>query len=131
MILFVGDKPSPRMKPGANPFEGAKCEQRLRDWMYQVNGYRVILQSDGFITRNIISPLVINQCDYTYIELLMMYTKDMKFISLGNNASKALKDIPHFKLPHPSGRNRQLNDKAFISQKLEECRKWISSQAIK
>jgi len=33
MVIFVGDKPSPKMKPGAKPFEGAACEKRLKEWL--------------------------------------------------------------------------------------------------
>lgn len=48
-------------------------------------------------------------------------------LSLGNYASDALKkiNVKHFKLPHPSGRNRLLNDKTYEETILEECRKYI------
>ena len=48
-------------------------------------------------------------------------------IALGNTASKALNKlkIKHFKLPHPSPRNRLLNNKKFITKQLKECRKYI------
>lgn len=120
MIIFVGDKPSLGMKPGAAPFEGAKCEQRLNFWIHSV---LPLFELDSYE--------IINQCDYK-----PFFPDDFlfhKIVALGQVASNALtrSGIPHFKLPHPSGRNRQLNDKAFISQKLEECKKWISSQATK
>lgn len=50
-----------------------------------------------------------------------------KIVALGNTASKALELInkDHFKLPHPSPRNRQLNNLQFINCKLDSCLKYI------
>ena len=33
MILFVGDKPSSRIKSGSEAFKGAMCEKRLMEWI--------------------------------------------------------------------------------------------------
>lgn len=131
MILFVGDRPSPKMKPGAKPFEGADCEKRLIDWQR-------IVAPDYF------PPLTKEERDKGYICILGLFTynshtsEDLNdietiargrtaVIALGNVASKKLNglNIYHFKLPHPSGRNRQINDKAFINSKLTECKKYI------
>lgn len=118
MILFVGDRPSKRMKPGARPFEGAGCEQRLLTWMRRlglVEGqYTLLNQSD-----------VYELTGWLVIAILRKYPA----IALGNVASEQLRKQlqPHFKLPHPSGRNRQINDKAFIEQRLTECLKYIQS----
>lgn len=114
VILFVGDKPSPKMKPGANPFKGAACESRLKAWISQLTTTYKMYNSDSFVD---ISSV-------TMAHLLHNY----KIVALGNNASKRLAkyNIPHFKLPHPSGRNRQINDKSYIEAKLTECKKYIS-----
>jgi hypothetical protein len=114
MIIFVGDKPSKRMKPGAKPFEGAACERRVKSWI-------------NTLTRGGDDQyLIINQCDYEFINFVAMVRRDgHRLIALGNNASKAISTVDHFKLPHPSGRNRQINDKAFISKRLNECREWL------
>src|SRR5271165_2771603 len=103
MVLFVGDKPSKRMKPGAKPFEGAACEQRLKEWIEYLINPRVF---------GSLEYKVINQCDYAYANFVAMSIRDKHIlIALGNNSSKALETLPHFKLPHPSGRNRQINNK--------------------
>jgi hypothetical protein len=124
MIIFVGDKPSTRMKPGANPFEGAACETRLRIWILKILTYSYV--DHVVLGKPMHSYHIVNQCDFTTLRLMLM---DGIFIALGNNASKALKKAnkPHFKLPHPSGRNRQVNDKAFIASKLNECKKYVDS----
>ena len=111
MILFIGDKPSKRMKPGARPFEGAACEFRLKEWISVVRG------SNEYT--------IINSKDWPNWLLHKNIEVNNAIIALGNNASKALGKIPHFKLPHPSGRNRQINDKEFIAKKLQECREWL------
>ena len=38
MIIFVGDKPSPKMKPDALPFEGAACEETFKSWVSFIEG---------------------------------------------------------------------------------------------
>lgn len=55
-----------------------------------------------------------------------------KVIALGNTASDALKQIgvQHFKLPHPSPRNRRLNDNDFINEKLEACKYYMSHHMV-
>lgn len=116
MIIFVGDKPSPRMHVDALPFEGAKCEPRLKAWIKLLRGGR--------------KTLVINRVDRLlsyYVHAWYWRPMQYKFVALGNAASKALGEVPHFKLPHPSGLNRQLNDKAFVADKLAECKTWLNS----
>lgn len=111
MILFVGDKPSPKMKPGAKPFQGAACEKRLMKWIKT-------------LTRE--EYAICNTTDEHFIRWIQWMEP---VIALGNNASKKLTDgkVPHFKLPHPSGRNRQLNDKEFIELRLSECKEWLNN----
>ena len=106
------------MKPGAKPFEGAACEKRFKSWLKYLK-----------LKNKWPEVLLINQSDWFYEDFSIWYYDCgyKKIIALGNNASKALKGLPHFKLPHPSGLNRQTNDKKFINQKLRECRKWLNS----
>lgn len=61
-------------------------------------------------------------------ELLLTVSHEYdKIITLGNFASDALKrlNIKHFKLPHPSPRNRMLNDKNFEKLILTRCKEFI------
>lgn len=54
-------------------------------------------------------------------------------IALGATAHDALDriGIGHFILPHPSPRNRVLNDKDYVRITLQECRRFIHAQAKK
>jgi hypothetical protein len=50
-----------------------------------------------------------------------------KVVALGNFPSRALDmiSISHFKLPHPSGLNRLLNNKQYELGELDACAKYI------
>lgn len=50
-----------------------------------------------------------------------------KVVALGNFPHACLKKIgvEHFTLPHPSYRNRKLNDPDFEERVLEECRRYV------
>ncbi len=50
-----------------------------------------------------------------------------KIVSLGEKASHLLRivGIDHFKLPHPSGLNRQLNNKEYVEKQLNSCYKYL------
>lgn len=114
MILIVGDTPAPKATTPI-PFKDAKCEPRLNEWIRRL-GYRrencrlINRTSDGF-----------------EMAVVLAVNFGVPIVALGNNASKALHDmrVNHFKLPHPSGRNRQLNDKAFITDRIALCRIWL------
>ena len=117
MVIFIGDKPSARMAKNAKPFEGAACEKRLKEWMSVIfSDYKT-------------EYTIINQCDYK-----PYFPDSFNFhvvIALGNNASIALDKscIRHFKLPHPSGKNFQLNNKKFVAKKLKECKNYIKQNS--
>jgi len=119
MVILVGDKPSPKMKEGAKPFEGAACEKRLRAW----------IQALGIKDHILVNSYSGHDWDYA-LEILDAYDH-APIIALGKNASKRLDSecLDHFKMPHPSGRNRLLNDKSFIAGKLIECKKWLDEYA--
>jgi len=116
-IIFVGDRPSKRNTDPKIAFAGTASEKRLFDWIieldiftyqavnaYQLNG-RADIDSWIHLRKHMLTPIV----------------------ALGNNAAKALDllKIPHFKLPHPSGRNRKLNDKNYIAEELKKCKEWL------
>jgi hypothetical protein len=51
-------------------------------------------------------------------------------VALGNDVSNTLRKmgVEHFKLPHPSPRNRLLNDKTFEAERLVACRAYIEGK---
>jgi uracil-DNA glycosylase len=118
MILFVGDRPSKRMKAGAKAFEGAACEKRLSEWIQQLTTQPV---QNYYIVNSVLGTE-----DIALINLWIQM--DLPIVALGDVASRRMKTARHFKLPHPSGRNRQLNSPEFIATKLAECKRWLRQQ---
>lgn len=50
-----------------------------------------------------------------------------KILALGQTVGDVLVSlgIGHFRLPHPSGLNRQLNDRVFVRQTLNQCNEYL------
>jgi len=133
-ILFVGQNPSKyNLYPGV-PFMGSKSGDTVLEWLNSMN-------------LSIYDCMFINAANkYGKISLKDVNTKQLfglledsnishKVACLGNYAEKAvLKSIKGktisgiietFKLPHPSPRNRALNDKEWVRQKLKECKEFL------
>lgn len=64
--------------------------------------------------------------DLDYLSACIGNNYDRVF-ALGNFVSDILKKIgvDHYRLPHPSPRNRKFNDPAFEKQMLEDCRMYL------
>src|SRR5574343_422195 len=59
---------------------------------------------------------------------LKMASKDyLKIVALGNHVSKVLNTlgIDHYRAPHPSPRNRKLNDKSYERSMLDELSSYL------
>lgn len=113
MVLFVGDKPS---RYNTNPkvaFKGARCEKRLLEWLTRmyIEDYKLINRVDDNAHKII--------ADFVW--------HNRPIVALGKNASHELKcnGVSHYALPHPSGLNRQLNNKDYIDTELLKCGKYI------
>lgn len=115
MILFIGDEP---VKGNTIPFKDAKCWPRLQEWIKQVGA-----PGDSIKIVNRVSK-------YFDAFVIWAHQDGYPIIALGNKASDALMTIPHFKLPHPSGLNRQINDKEFIKKQLNACKSYINKAKL-
>lgn len=116
------------MQPGAPAFQGAACEPTLRQWISFIMDISVLEQEVLEFWDSKIQFHIINTTDGNFDWVVdLMRTPHNRIIALGNVASDALnkKNAVHFKLPHPSGRNRQLNDKAYVQSQLEAAKKFI------
>lgn len=117
-VLVVGINPGP---PSKNP-NRSPTRERLEKWMSRLN-----IQHYSFCnTFEEVGPPDTSKID---ILSLVKITDDYDaVIALGNFVSEVLHSIgtEHFKLPHPSPRNRLLNDKTYEANVLNECRKYLN-----
>lgn len=112
-VLFVGDKPSAHNNDPDVAFEGTRSMETLQTWIKFL----------GLIPGEY---KLINRVHPSFEATVMLF-QDCAVVALGEEASKALNALeePHFKLPHPSGRNRVLNDHIYVESILRECRLYI------
>lgn len=105
-VVFVGDEPSNSNVHPEVAFVGAKCFNTLVSWIKQ-------LPVDFYVC--------VNSRDTDVVTKINALTDNgFKVIALGNKASEHLDQyrIGHYKLPHPSGLNRKLNDKRWVALEL-------------
>lgn len=116
-VVFVGDKPSSLNLSQDVAFIGTPSFRNLCAWIQRmkVTNYAMVNSY--------------NHPDEVEICRFLNYG-DSLFVALGNNASKVLSrmEIPHFKLPHPSPKNRMLNNKKLIDIQLLRCQNYIEEQ---
>lgn len=128
MIVFVGDQPSNKNVDPNIPFVGTQSYKRLLEWIWKMdvnitdveiyNKDDIDMQYKGRPDRYLV-------CGYWPRN---HYPDEIEIVALGNEAAKKLEELglEYFKLPHPSGRNRLLNDKKYVEMKLKECKEWLN-----
>jgi uracil-DNA glycosylase len=116
-IVFVGDKPSSKNVSKSVPFVGTQSYKNLLEWIWKMDV-------------DITNVMLANR---EHVDMWFMCADDESrlhrhtYVALGNEASEALQKfkLDHFKLPHPSPRNRQLNDQDFIDSELKKCKDYL------
>lgn len=114
-VVFVGDQPSSKNKDPNMAFVGTPSFKRITRWLDVIELKQIKL---------------INSHNENQLKIVKeLKEKGYKVVALGNEASKRLKKqgIEHLKLPHPSPRNRLLNDKKFELKELKKCKEWLDS----
>ena len=119
-VLVVGMNPS-------NILENKKVRKnstldRLNKWMdrWNISNYSFINTTEkrfDAISQHDVDPNRLIEAAYGY----------EKVIALGGFASDSLTkaQINHFKMPHPSPRNRLLNDSNYEWEQIEKCAKYL------
>ena len=94
----------------------------MHEWMREVGVDAFSFVNAGFNQGDRV------QVNVEFLRLCTEAVRPDKYVALGNVASGALRrlGLDHFKLPHPSGRNRLLNDPSFIREQLEACRAYVN-----
>jgi uracil-DNA glycosylase len=121
-VIVIGQNPADRNSRKKDfSFNNASALGRLNNWMDKVGvkfySFSNAVSTPGKVTKDMI--------DYDRLVQLCKGYKNV--LALGEFPSKALDkiNINHFKLPHPSGLNRQINDHAFIEKRLTECKDYL------
>lgn len=115
-ILVIGMNPANKPKIRTSP-----TFKRLENWMDQIG-----VQYFSFC--NTYDEQAEAKLSNVNFDRMSILAKDYdKIIALGGFASASLDKIKvaHFKMPHPSPRNRLLNDKAFEKRVIKECKEYV------
>ncbi len=113
-VVFVGDTISKTNVHSEVAFVGSKCFTTLVKWIKVIKpDYYICINSDTWQDMGIIRELDV--------------ATDFIFIALGNKASNRLNKygVEHYKLDHPSGLNRKINDSEYVTEMLNKCKEWI------
>lgn len=118
--LIIGDKLSPFNKDPNIPFVGARCFNRLLEWIK-------FLDLESYILTNSDREELLKQIYDSHKS-----THNGLVIALGNKASARLDKllIPHHKICHPSGRNRKINDQKYVDEMLNEAYAYIHGRKL-
>lgn len=120
-VLFVGDRPSKLNTYSHLAFIGTPSFRNLKKWIEK-------MQVFDFYMVNSFS-------DEDFAKILafkILHSLDYRYVALGENASKRLTNlgIEHFKLPHPSPKNRKLNNKRAINILLKKCTQYLKDGEV-
>jgi len=115
MVVFVGDKPSNLNDNPNVAFVGTPSYKNLLKWIKKME-----IKDDDYVMINSDTPVRLEHA-------MWMSIHGHEIVALGNIAAKRLSfmDVVFYKLPHPSPRNRKLNDQNFIDSELEKCKNYL------
>jgi hypothetical protein len=110
-VVFVGDRPKARNK---RAFQDAGCAEKLHRWAQEIGAQEV------HMTNQVLKRMP--------REVRKLMAAEFKVVALGKSAEKALSKlkVPHYPMPHPSGRNRLLNDTEYEAFCVDDCKRWLS-----
>lgn len=120
-ILFIGSNPSQKAT-STEAFTADTASGRIiRTWIEGVEGNIVFDNIVPQVTENN-RPLnsdEMAQASASLLERIKGINPD-RIVALGKNASKVLSKLKldFFEMPHPSGRNRKLNDKEYVQKQV-------------
>lgn len=121
-VLFVGSNPSKRNLKTEEPFIGTQSHKTLLKWIKAlgVTDYTLINASN-----DLEAPLSINP------KLEKAMAAHDVVIALGSYATDIVIDLApeayFLSLPHPSPKNRLLNDKALIAARLANVKAYLKA----
>ncbi len=126
-VMFVGSNPSNASTCDAAFHGSTKSSKILTEWTKNVPFKAHCNVVDKKTEGN--RPLTGAEIKAATEELRWKLTGATHVVALGNTAAKALDylKIPHLKMPHPSGRNRLLNDPKYVEGKIKELEAYCNA----
>jgi uracil-DNA glycosylase len=105
--------------------------KRLTKWTENVLGAKVHINVLDKKTENN-RPLKKSEISLNLedLKLKLNMIKPHKIVALGKTAQKALNlvGVDFFAMPHPSGKNRKLNDKLYVEKIVEEMLAYVNEK---
>jgi len=138
-VLIIGDKPSKKNIKQDVPFVGTRSWVTLLSWLefLKLNDFEITNIPSKQELDNLIVELKKGYKDPVSDQQLVKFFflhkyAGYKIIVLGNNAEKFVNEYMwynhYFKLPHPSGRNRLLNNKELVDSLLKQCYNYLHNE---
>lgn len=123
MVLFLAQNPKTESNI-EEPLKGTRSWKTFSLWL------AVLGDPEGKIMNasQKLGKVTWKDYDSEGLRLAIDYYGFDKFVALGEYASGLLElmEIRHFKLPHPSGLNRKLNDQQELIRQLNLCRVYLA-----
>ena len=130
LILFIGSNPSQKASSTEAFTSDTASGRTMRSWIEGVKGNIVYDNIVPQVTENNrpLRPEEMAQALASLSERIKGINPD-RIVALGKDAAKALSKLKldFFEMPHPSGRNRKLNDKDYVAKQLVALRVFLES----
>lgn len=128
-VLIVGSNPSVK-SPDLSPFHGSTRSRMVIDQWFDGIDAEIHFMNLIDETRPGNKPLsrseILSIIPPVFLQLQKY--KDYKIVTVGKSAELALSiiGINFLPMPHPSGRNRLLNDRSYVEEKIKTLRVYLS-----
>lgn len=126
-VLFVGSNPSSKNLSTEQPFIGTPSYTVLLRWIVElgITDYNMLNVAD-------VVGVKVSRAQYNLPRLQQAINEHDAVIALGKIAEDAVNlcdaSVVAF-LPHPSPRNRKLNDKAYVARVLAGTKQFLQTYA--
>lgn len=125
MTVIIGLAPSTKNEDPMVPFKGTKSWDRLQRWIKAAN---IRSYSIGNLFHHVLqSPPSMDELRQAALKLKEYCRYSDLVVALGTDVSRALKaaGIKHYRMPHPSQRNRMFNRKGYEEQVMLNLQLWV------
>lgn len=132
-VLLIGSNPSSSTANNSAFVNDTKSGKLIQEWIKGIDADFFYDNVSRIKTDNN-RPLSIPEIKDSLPDLVKRIegTYPDRIVALGKTAHKALAllNIEHYEMPHPSGANRQLNDKSFTAEKIKEFATFAANPII-